>query len=166
MLAFKYVTVVYALLLVVTVILLTHQCGRRYFGKCCRITKLKTSVIHGISTFLVICYTQCLKVSLTLLQGYMYALQRGNRLNVPTVVFLNANLPYFTGRHLLYALPALFFLLTLGIVPPLLLLAYPLLNKMLALCGIEDSKLVSCASKFLPVGSLKPLLDTFQGCML
>ena len=164
MLAFKYITIVYALLLVVSVVLLTHRCGGRYFGKCCRITKLKTSVIHGISTFLVICYAQCIKVSLTLLQGYTYALQRGNRMNVPTVVFLNANLPYFTGRHLLYAIPALFFLLTLGIVPPLLLLAYPLLNKMLALCGIEDSKLVNCTSKFLPIGSLKPLLDSFQGC--
>lgn len=164
MLAFKYVTMVYALLLVVCVIMLTHRCGGRYLGKCCRITKLKTSVIHGISTFLVICYAQCVKVSLTLLQGYTYALQRGNRMNVPTVVFLNANLPYFTGRHLIYALPALFFLLTLGIIPPLLLLAYPLLNKILVLCGIEDSKPVNCFSKFLPIGSLKPLLDSFQGC--
>ena len=164
MLAFKYITIVYALLLVVSVVVLTHRCGGRYLGKCCRITKLKTSVIHGISTFLVICYAQCVKVSLTLLQGYTYALQRGNRMNVPTIVFLNANLPYFTGRHLIYALPALFFLLTLGIVPPLLLLAYPLLNKILALCGIEDSKLVNCVSKFLPIGSLKPLLDSFQGC--
>ena len=164
MLAFKYVTIVYALLLVVSVVVLTHRCGGRYLSKCCRITKLKTSVIHGISTFLVICYAQCVKVSLTLLLGYTYALERGNRMNLSTVVFLNANLPHFTGRHLIYALPALFFLLTLGIVPPLLLLAYPLLNKILALCGMEDSKLVNCVSKFLPIGSLKPLLDSFQGC--
>jgi hypothetical protein len=164
MLAFKYVTIVYALLLVVSVVMLTHRCGGRYLGKCCRITKLKTSVIHGMSTFLVICYAQCVKVSLTLLQGYTYALHKGNRMNLPTVVFLNAELPYFNGRHLVYAIPALFFLLTLGTIPPLLLLACPLLNKMLALCGIEDSKLVYCASKFLPIGSLKPLLDSFQGC--
>ena len=164
MLVFKYVTIVYALFLVVIVVLVTNKCGGRYLGKCCRITKLKTSVIHGISTFLVICYAQCVKVSLTLLQGYQYALQRGNRMNLPTVVFLNANLPYFTGRHLIYALPALLFLLIIGVIPPMCLLIYPLLNKVLALCGIEDSKPVNFISKLLPISSLKPLLDSFQGC--
>ena len=54
--------------------------------------------------------------------------------------------------------------MTIGIVPPILLITYPLVNKVLAFLGFEESKLVHLVSHKLPIGSLKPLLDSIQGC--
>ena len=72
MIAFKFITILYALLLIVIVIWFMNKCGGRYLGKWWRITKLKSSIIHGITTFLVICYAQCVKVSLTLLLPHQH----------------------------------------------------------------------------------------------
>ena len=67
MLAFKYFTILYTLMLLVAVIWIMNKCAGKYCGKCCRITNVRTSIVHGISSFLVICYAQCIKVSLGLL---------------------------------------------------------------------------------------------------
>ena len=48
MLAFKYVTVLYAVLLIVAVVWIMNKYGGRCLGKVCRITAIKTSVVHGI----------------------------------------------------------------------------------------------------------------------
>ena len=163
MIAVKYITIIYVLFLIFGVIWVANRCGGRCFGKWCRITTLKSSVIHGMTAFLIICYAQSLKVSLTLLTSYSYNLQRDSTLEARRIVYLNGNLFYFRGWHLLYALPALFFLLTIGIFPPVLLLAYPFFNKVLAFCGWEESKGIKVISRKLRVISLKPLLDSFQG---
>ena len=52
MLAIKYVTILYTLLLIVTVIWVMNSCGGKCCGKYCRITTFKTSVIHGISIYI------------------------------------------------------------------------------------------------------------------
>ena len=65
--AFKYVTILYALILIASVIWIMNKCGGRCCGKYCRITTVRSSVIHGISSFLVICYTQCVQISMNLL---------------------------------------------------------------------------------------------------
>ena len=126
MIVFKYFTIVYAFVLIVTVVWFMSKYAGRCLGKWYRITKLKSSVIHGITTFLVICYAQCVNVSLTLLLGYQYRPKIGSQLKAPGIVWLNGNLGYFGGRHLLYALPALACMLTIGILPPIFLLCYPL----------------------------------------
>ena len=164
MIAFKYITITYALLLVAVIIWFMNKCGGRCLGKWYRITKLKSSVIHGITTFLVICYAQCVNVSLTLLIRHHYIAKAGSDLDVPDIVWLNGNLVYFSGKHLLYALPALFCLITIGILPPIFLLSYPLLNKILSFFGLEGSKFIKFMSQRLPISSLKPLFDSFQGC--
>ena len=64
MLAMKYVTILYTLVLIVAVIWLMNKYGGSFCGRFCRITVIRTSVVHGISTFLVICYAKCVKVSL------------------------------------------------------------------------------------------------------
>ena len=61
-------------------------------------------------------------------------------------------------------IPAFFFLFTIGIFPPLLLLVYPLVNKGVAFLGFEDSKPLKLVCGILPLHRLKPLLDSFQGC--
>lgn len=164
MIAFKYVTVVYALFLIVFVVLFMNKCGGRCLGKWCRVTKLNASVTHGITTFLVMCYTQCLNVSFTLLFRYEYDLQVDSGIMTSGVVWLNGNLSYFRGKHLLYAVPALICMLTIGIFPLFFLLIYPLLCKLIAVLGFDDSKAITFISNNLPICILKPLLDSFQGC--
>ena len=164
MLAFKYITIVYALSLVILVIWFMNRCGGRCFGKWCRITTVKSSVIHGISAFLIICYSQSITVSSSLLNGVEMWRKVDSNLNLSWRVWQNGNLFSFRGYHLLYALPALFCWLTIGILPPTLLVFYPLYNRVMAFFGCEESKLIHVVSRKLPISSLKPLLDSFQGC--
>ena len=164
MIAFKYITITYALVLVVMIIWFMNKCGGRCLGKWYRITKLKSSVVHGITTFLVICYAQCINVSLTLLIRDQYTAENGSDFDIPEIVHLNGNLVYFRGKHLLYALPALFCLVIIGILPPIFLLSYPLVNKIFSVFGLEGSKGIRFISQMLSIGSLKPLFDSFQSC--
>ena len=165
-LAFKYITIVYALLLVILVIWFMRKFHRftKYFGTCCRITTVKTSIIHGVSAFLILCYSQCLKISLNLLSRYYIGTRYSSDIVVSNRVMLNGNIVYFSREHLPYALPALFCLLTMGILPPLLLLAYPLSNRVLAFLHLEESRAVNLILQKIPINRLKPLLDSFQGC--
>ena len=162
--AFKYVTIVYALLLVILVIWFMNKCGGRCLGKCFRITTVNSSIIHGISAFLILCYSQCIKISLTLLDSFSLYLRNGSSITTSRRVWLNGDVDFFDKKHLPYALPALLCLLTIGIIPPMLLLAYPLLNKCLAACDLEESKFITFISRKIRISSLKPLLDSFQGC--
>ena len=164
MLAIKYVTVLYTLLLIAVVVCFINNCGGHCIGKCCRITTIKSSVTHGISTFLIICYGQCVRVSLSLLIFIEIYVENGSQLDPGRRVWYSGNMLYFSKEHLPYALPALFSLLTVGLVPPALLLSYPLLNKILYLFGFDDDSKIYVISRKLPVSSLKPLLDSFQGC--
>ena len=161
MYAVKYVTILYTLLLIVAVIWIMKSCGGKCFGKFCRITSVKTSIIHGISTFLVISYAQCVKISLLLLMPANFSTDETTGFIPPARVWLNGELAYFSKGHLPYAIPAVFCLLTIGLFPPALLLAYPLLNKVLAAFGCEN---VSLISHQISISSLKPLLDSIQGC--
>ena len=164
MLAFKYITIVYALSLVILVIWFMNKCGGSCLGKWCRITAIKSSIIHGISAFLIICYSQTVSVSSNLVNGVDLWPEQGSNSTLSKRVWLDGNMIYFSASHLPYALPAIFCLVTIGIIPPILLLAYPLLNKVLTLLKLEEYKLVTCISKILPISSLKPLLDCFQSC--
>ena len=164
MLAFKYITIIYALSLVILVIWFMNECGGRCLGKWWRITTVKLSIIHGISAFFIICYSQSIMVSHNLVTGGRLWLKEGSSVTVSRRVWLNGNIIHFSGEHLRYALPALFCLLTIGIIPPVLLLIYPLFNKILALLGYEESRIVTYISQKLPINTLKPILDSFQGC--
>ena len=164
MIALKYVTIAYALLLIVTMLWFMNKYGGQCLGKWCRITRVNSSVTHGISTFLVICYAQSVYVSLTLLLRYRSTPPAGSQLKDLNVVWLNGNLNYLSRRHLPYTLPALACMFTIGFFPPVLLLIYPLVYKILALFNLEDSKPITFIFHKLPVSSLKPLFDSFQGC--
>ena len=74
-LVFKYVTVVYALFLVLLVIWLMNKCGGKYLG---RITTMKSYVIHGISALFFLCYSQCVSVSLNLLTTPLFVSDDSN----------------------------------------------------------------------------------------
>ena len=160
MLAFRYVTITYSLCLVVATIFFLRVCG-----KCSRQKKnfnFKHSIIHGLSTFLVMSYSECTRVSLLILTvGTL------NTMTDPPVstkvAFYNGNYCYLGAEHLRYAIPAIFFIMTMVSIPPLLLLSYPLCYKLFALLRIEESRCVQITCKIFPLEKIKPLYDAIQG---
>jgi predicted outer membrane repeat protein len=167
-LAIKYFTILYILLLIMTLIWIVNKCSGRCLGKCCRITTLKASVVHGISTFLMLCYAQCVKISFLLLTRVNFFVKENSEFKPSPRVWLNGEIVFFSREHLPYALPAVFCILTIGVLPPALLLCYPLGNKVLDMLHFQDRKLVIYISNRIPihchVSSLKPLLDSIQCC--
>ena len=131
MLAIEYVTFVYTISLIVVLIAIINQCGGRMLGKCCRITNIKASAIHGISTFLMIGYAQVVNVSLKLLFEMHIYTEKGSTFKPHKRVWLDGEMEYFSAQHLPYAIPALVCLVTIGLLPPILLLMYPLLNRII-----------------------------------
>ena len=155
MLAFKYVTTLFAFLLVLCLVAIMRRCN------CRRICELKLkvsttdSVINGLAAFLVICYGQCTRVSFQIFTSVTLVGEGG--IPGPKVTFYGG-IPYFEGNFFFYAVPACICLVTIVAIPPLLLFGYPLYLQVLSTCGLRD--ILQC----IPVGKLKPLLDTFQGC--
>ena len=158
-LAVKYLTIVYALLLVAVTITVMKLCTINY--KC--IKRLPTgSVVHGLSAFFVICYAQCTKVTLLVLTPsriYKIGYQQ-----IEMVVYYQGDLPYMKGHHLKYAIPALLFLIVFVLVPLILLIVYPLCYKVFALLRIEETLFIRLLCRVIPLEKMKPLFDSFQSC--
>lgn len=161
-LIFKYLTTIYALVLILFLVGFLNYCK---CGKLCRMRKrlsTKRSVTNGISAFLVICYTQCARVTFYIL---MKADLFGNKMmgsHSHVTVTYYGGLPYFNSDHLYYAIPAVLVLLTFVVFFPLYLLCFPLVLHLLALCGLSEHPLVTKMLHLLQVNRFKPLLDTFQ----
>ncbi len=156
--AFKYVTIVYALILVLICVFVMSQSTVRKFFKCLRLKSLRSATIHGLTTFFVMCYSQCARVSIQIL-GPMYLYKMGPTY-VETVLFRSGQLELFQQEHLKYAIPTIVFICLLLIPPPLILILYPLTYKILALCKLSEVKPVNYISKYIPM----QLLDSFQSC--
>ena len=160
--AFKYVTALYSLLLVVAIICIMKFCyGRRM--RCTSATRkfsVKGTIICGISSFLILSYSKCIKISIRLLTGVPLYKKEGEIYK--TVSFYDGELIFFQGLHLAYALPALLIILTLGVVPPMLLISYPACYRILALFKINETKFLNYLCKIVPLEKLKPFFDSFQ----
>lgn len=154
-LAVKYFTIVYALLLVVVSIMVMKLCTIKYnrFSP-------ERSIIHGLSAFFVMCYAQCTKVTLLVLTpSRIYKIDFKQ---IELAVYYQGDLTYMKGDHLKYAIPALFFLIMFVLVPVILLLVYPLCYKVFALLSIEETKLIKITCHVIPLEKMKPLFDSFQ----
>jgi hypothetical protein len=172
--AFKYVTILYSIALVVITVLL-KKCGKGKYLFCCRKQNLqvqgsesskssvKSTMIHGLSAFFIMCYSQCAKVTLFILSpGRIRSI--GGLVYLPPVVFYHGDVKYLGSDHIKYALPAFIFAITLVLIPPLLLVVYPLCYKVLALLHIEETRCVSILCRILPLERMKPMFDSFQSC--
>ncbi|XP_064385850.1 uncharacterized protein LOC135334553 [Halichondria panicea] len=159
MLAFKYFTIIYSLLLVLGTVFLLKICNFKLHGK--SLPSLKGSIIHGLSGFLVMSYSECTRVSLMILTKSYVNVIGSDKYDV--VPFYNGDYSYMGLEHLKYAIPAIIFLQTLVAIPPLLLLTYPLCYKLFALLRIEESKCVQITCKIIPLEKTKPLFDSIQG---
>ena len=122
---------------------------------------IKTSMIHGLSGLLIMCYSQCTKLSLLLLIP-VTVYSKGQKL-YKLVAFYEGTSEFLRGNHLIYAIPALAVLFTVVIFPPLLLIIYPLCYKVFALLRIGESAFVNVLCKIAPLEKLKPFFDSFQG---
>ena len=163
MLAFRYVTVIYSLFLVIATVLslkVCDFCGRRM------VINLKHSIIHGLSAFIVMTYSESTRVSLMILAMSTLRVGPENNRTPFQVAFYNGNFSYMEQEHLTYAIPAIFFLITLVSIPPLLLLSYPLCYKLFALLRIEESRFVQITCKIFPLEKIKPLFDSIQGTFI
>ena len=159
-LAFRYVTIVYSLCLVLTTVFLLKVCNchRRRI-----VVNLKRSIIHGLSAFLVMSYSECTRVSLMILTMSTVTIGPESNQHFEYRAFYNGEYSYLGPEHLTYAIPAIFFLMTLVSIPPLLLLSYPLCYKLFALLRIEESRVVQITCKIFPLEKIKPLFDSMQG---
>ena len=163
---FNYVTVIYSLLLVLlTVALMNTRLNRlnKYIQKIKgRKTYISQSIIHGLSGFLVMCYARSTKISLQILTpGTIFG--KNMSMKKEKTVFYYGEFDYFKDDHLPYAIPAIFVLIFMGLLPPLLLLSFPLCYKVFALFRIQESKFTDILCKIIPLEKLKPFFDSFQG---
>ncbi len=169
MLAFRYVTIVYSLFLVIVTVIILRKCTFRIRSKQPNkepSLNLKHSILNGLSAFLVMSYSECAQVTLMILTTG--TLTVGPIENIYTsykydsVAFYNGNYKYMGPQHLKYALPAFVFLLTLVALPPILLIVYPLCYKLFALLRIDESKFVKIICKVIPLEKIKPMFDAMQ----
>ena len=171
-LAFKYLTTAFALLLLVILILCFRSpcCDRcetvwERSQRALHSQRNNSWVIHGISTFLVISYAQCAKVSFEILT-WTQMLGEGYR-PVKKVVFLSGTVEYFSSDHLPYAIPALLVVLLI-VLPPLILILYPNGVQVISrICGEREITQSCCGGRFqryVQIARFKPVIDSFQGC--
>ena len=158
--AWKYVTIVYALCLVMSTIFLLNTTACKKCCACWRPHTVKNAAIHGIVAFLVMCYSECARVSFLLLTRVK--LDGGSKFTSSSknVVFMSGEHKLFDDVHIKYGIPALFFMLVVVVLPPVLLFLYPLCFKVLALCRLSELKIVNKISNIIPV----QLFDSFQSC--
>ena len=162
-LAFKYITILFAFFLVIAVVLCIKYCT--CCSKPCTIIKKKmtatASVIHGLSAFIVICYSECVRVSFFILR--QTTLQGAGSKKGPSVAFYGG-IDYLQGKHIPYAIPAIVSLGTIAVIPPFLLLVYPSILKVLELCKLSEHRLVTATLRVTRINTLMPMFDVFQGC--
>ena len=165
-LSFDYITVFYSLILIVlTVLIKRWRCYKineylqKLQGKRVRFSQ---SIIHGLSGLLVMCYARTTTTALKILSPvWLYKDGKVDSDNVRA--FYHGEMKYFDNDHKKYAIPALFMLTIVTVIPPLLLLVYPLCYRVLALLKLEESKFTVILCKVLPLEKFKPLFDSFQG---
>ena len=161
-LAFKYVSTVFAFILVIFLTISMNYCT--CCDKLCSVVKkkltTKESVLHGISAFLVICYIESVRVSFFILR--LKPLKGPGGVIGPIVAFFGGT-DYFKGKHILYAVPAMLTLGTIAFFPPMLLLLYPNTLKLLQFCKLSEHRFVLAILKVTKINSIMPLFDVFQG---
>ena len=159
-LVIRYVAIVYALLLVLLLVFIMNHCGCYCICRCIHRQSFKSSIIQGLSAFLVMCYAQCARVTFMILQpGFLKG--KGHKIMYDkVVVHFSGNIEYFGSEHQPYALIAVVFLITFVLLPPIILLTNSILIQILSYCHCKNTRVVNVVL----MTRFKPLLDSFQGC--
>ena len=169
-LAFRYLTTLVTILLLTGFILsikhsmlktkvLRTVCSEKLMKWAGKNKLFKNAIVHGISTFLILSYTQYTVTSFQILARLpLYG--EGEQI-IGSVVSLEGSMQYFGAGHLPYAISAVFVLLLLSLPPPLLLISYPLLWKVKG--KFISHRNTENETTIWPIRKLLPLIDSFQG---
>ena len=151
----NYFTVGFALALVLMTIIITRH--RSVHTKIFYRFKHHTSVlIHGMSAFFILCYSQAARTTFHILNpSCLYSANFTCRVKV---VHLAGHLTYFEGEHVPYAIAAILVFIFMIIIPPLLLVSYPLVFKLFGHCNLSETKLATILWRMMPI----QFLDAFQ----
>ena len=162
-LAFKYVTTTFSFMLILSIVLAMNYCNKKCIQTCQGKwwVRKDSSIIHGISTFLLISYGQCTRACFLILT---YTYLRGKPGVEDIKITYYGGLLYFSRGHVTYAIPAIIFTIVLVVLPPLCLIVYPLVLHLLALCKLSEHPVVNKTLQFLRINHLMPLFDSFQSC--
>ena len=106
---------------------------------------LSKSFFRGLVTFILLSYTKFTLVTLTLLKPAYLLGPGGNICDV--VASLDGTMPFFGGDHLYYAIPAIFVLVFIVLLPLILFATYPCM----------------CNCLGIPVDKLMHFFDTLNG---
>ena len=142
-----------------------QSCALRMHRMCIRFRyrwSVKNSVIHSLTTFLVLSYARITLVTFKILTpAPLHDHAHSDKSKV--LVWFDGTKQYFGHGHRQYASAALFILIFFVLIPPLLLLSYPLLPAMLTRLGLEDYWIVK---KLIinPLSKYVPMFDAFQSC--
>ena len=153
-LSMRLISIGYAMCLLILLVLIANKCGR-----CSRYCKRNNSMVHGLTAFLIMCYSEVTHVSFNLL-NYETLKGKGGREYPHKIVFINGEMEYFSRGHLFYAIPAIIVVAFIIIPTPLCLLCDPIFLK------IEDHLKVfeHCKPWTRLREPFKPLMDSFQSC--
>lgn len=155
-LAFKYITTAFAFTLV-TLVVVCMSYGN-FCTKVCAAMKRKVntraSVLHGLSAFIVICYAECVRVSFFILR--QITLRGAGDSSGPNVAFYGGS-DYLGKDHVMYAIPAIITLATIAFFPPMLLLMYPSVLKILGMCKLSEHPVVLGILRASRINSLIPV---------
>ena len=121
-----------------------HKC----FVYCKRSIHPETSVIDAFATVTLLSYVKLLNITnFLLLFGSIYNSSGGK---ISTVVLFQANIQFFRGKHLAFALPAILVFLTFIVIPPavLFLYQYSFFQRCLTRCRLNTLALRTFVEKF------------------
>ena len=148
----KYTTVGFAVILVFLTIFIVRCC-------CIRLRMFHTPnsvLIQSLSAFFILSYSQCARTTFHLLN--YFCLYSKDQECENKIVYRVGYMTYFKGDHTKYAILAVMVLLFMVILPPLVLVIYPLGFKVLSFFKLSESKLTALLWRVMPI----QLLDAFQ----
>ena len=137
--------------------------GQRMFIMFRRSWSVKNSIIHGLTTFLVLSYAKVTTITGLLLASTTLCGNLKIEVNVKNVVRLDGTMQYFGTEHLPFAILACVVLVTVVLIPPLLLLSYPIVPILLNKINFQDKWI--CRNLIIaPLDKCVPFFDAFQSC--
>ena len=159
----KYLTTLYALLLIMITILVlkfnSFHCCIKLCHKC-EHRNIRGSIVNALTAFLVLCYFHCLVITLHILVPSN--VMGGNGVKLKTVSLYDGDMSYMSDDHLKYVTPAIICLMVIILPPPIILLSEPLLIKVSGVLNIRRNAFTYTLHRLRM--KLKPFLDSFQGC--
>ena len=125
---------------------------------------VKSSIIHGLITFLVLSYVKFTSVTWHILAfGVVYG-PGGEKSDIrKTVAWVDGTEPYFGEVHGKYAAVACVVMALFVLLAPMFLLSYPYLPRLLSKLKLDENRIIQ-RILLRPLGHAIPFFDVIQGC--